>query len=104
MIGLCIIHLKKEERIKLYIQIKYIIIIIKNMKIFVQIASYRDPELVNTIVDMLDKAKRPKNLVLAIARQYAEEDGFDNLDKWRKDKRLWISLIMNPRGLVGQEI
>lgn len=60
------------------------------MKIFVQIASYRDPELVNTIIDMLDKAKRPKNLVLAIARQYADEDGFDNLDRWRKDKRFKI--------------
>jgi hypothetical protein len=60
------------------------------MKIFVQIASYRDPELVNTIEDMLAKAKKPKNLVLAIARQYANEDGFDNLDKWKKDKRFRI--------------
>ena len=60
------------------------------MKIFVQIASYRDPELVKTIEDILDKAKKPKNLVFAIARQYANEDGFDNLDKWRKDKRFKI--------------
>ena len=60
------------------------------MKIFVQIASYRDPELVKTIEDILDKAKKPKNLVFAIARQYADEDGFDNLDKWRKDKRFKI--------------
>jgi hypothetical protein len=49
------------------------------MKIFVQIASYRDPELVKTIEDILDKAKKPKNLVFAIARQYADEDGFDKL-------------------------
>lgn len=60
------------------------------MKIFVQIASYRDPELVKTLEDILDKAKKPKNLVFAIARQYANEDGFDNLDKWRKDKRFKI--------------
>jgi hypothetical protein len=60
------------------------------MKIFIQIASYRDPELVKTIEDILDKAKKPKNLVFAIARQYANEDGFDNLDKWRKDKRFKI--------------
>ena len=60
------------------------------MKIFVQIASYRDPELVKTIEDILDKAKKQKNLVFAIARQYADEDGFDNLDKWRKDKRFKI--------------
>ena len=60
------------------------------MKIFVQIASYRDPELVKTIKDMLANAKRPKNLVLGIARQFSESDGFDNLDKWRKDKRFKI--------------
>jgi len=60
------------------------------MKIFVQIASYRDPELVKTIEDMLDKAKNPKNLVFAIARQYSDEDGFDNLDKWKSDKRFKI--------------
>ena len=60
------------------------------MKIFVQIASYRDPELVKTIKDMLANAKRPKNLVLGIARQFKEEDGFDNLDEWRKDKRFKI--------------
>ena len=60
------------------------------MKIFVQIASYRDPELVKTIEDILDKAKKPNNLVFGIARQYSDEDGFDNLDKWRKDKRFKI--------------
>ena len=30
------------------------------MKIFVQIASYRDPQLVPTIKNMLENAKRPK--------------------------------------------
>ena len=41
-------------------------------KIFVQIASFRDPQLVPTIKDMLANAKKPENLVLGIARQYAE--------------------------------
>ncbi len=60
------------------------------MKIFVQIASYRDPQLVPTIENMLENAKKPKNLVIGIARQYSESDGFDNLDKYREDKRFRI--------------
>lgn len=60
------------------------------MKIFVQIASYRDPQLVPTIKDMLANAKRPKNLVLGISRQFSESDGFDNLDEFRSDKRFKI--------------
>jgi hypothetical protein len=59
-------------------------------KIFVQIASYRDPQLIPTIKDMLANAKKPKNLVFSIARQFHEEDGFDNLDEFRKDKRFKI--------------
>ena len=62
----------------------------KAQKIFVQIASYRDPELVNTIEDMIKNAKRPQNLVLGICRQYHHEDEFDNLDKYRDDKRFRI--------------
>ena len=61
-----------------------------NNKIFIQIASYRDPQLVPTIKDALEKAKKPKNLVFGIARQFKEEDGFDNVDEWRKDKRFRI--------------
>jgi hypothetical protein len=60
------------------------------MKIFIQIASYRDPQLIPTIKDMLENAKKPKNLVFAIARQYSETDGFDNLDEYRNDKRFKI--------------
>ena len=36
----------------------------KKGKIFIQIASYRDPQLVPTIKDCIEKAKNPKNLVL----------------------------------------
>ena len=66
----------------------------KPQTIFVQIAAYRDPELVKTIEDMLDNAKRPQNLVLGICRQYHPEDGFDNLDKYRDDKRFRISDVL----------
>ena len=65
---------------------------IKNMnnKIFVQIASYRDPELIPTIEDLLDKAAFPENLVIAIAWQHADEDEWDNLDKYKNDPRFKI--------------
>ena len=59
-------------------------------KIFVQIASYRDPQLVPTIDDMIQNAKNPENLVLGICRQYSKDDGFDNLDKWKDDDRFKI--------------
>ena len=59
-------------------------------KIFVQIASYRDYLLESTIEDMISNAKNPKNLVIAVARQYHPDDKFDTLDKWRKDKRFKI--------------
>ena len=51
--------------------------------IFVQIASYRDPELEKTVEDMIKNAKRPKNLRIGICRQYHPDDKFDTLDKWR---------------------
>ena len=46
--------------------------------IFVQIASYRDPDLLNTLKDILDKAKDPKNLRFGIAWQHTSEDEWDN--------------------------
>jgi hypothetical protein len=60
------------------------------MKIFVQIASYRDPELEKTVKDMITNAKKPNNLRIGICRQYHPEDGFDTLDDYRKDKRFRI--------------
>ena len=57
------------------------------MKIFVQIASYRDPQLVPTIKSMLENAKRPKNLVIGVCRQYHPDDKFDSLDEYKNDKR-----------------
>ena len=70
------------------------------MKIFVQIASYRDPQLIPTIKDMLEKAKNPKNLILSIARQFHPEDGFDDLSEYENDKR--FKNTHNPLELIVQ--
>ena len=59
-------------------------------KIFIQIASYRDPQLVPTIKDCLDNATHPDNLVFGICRQFNPEDGFDNLDEYHDDDRFRI--------------
>jgi hypothetical protein len=56
-------------------------------KIFVQIASYRDPELIPTIKDCIDKAKHPENLVFAIGWQHDESE---NLDEFKNDNRFKI--------------
>ena len=61
----------------------------KKGKIFVQIASYRDPELIPTIEDMIKKAKKPKNLVFGICWQYDSSepiDMFDNNPQFRVSK------------------
>jgi glycosyltransferase involved in cell wall biosynthesis len=60
------------------------------MKIFIQVASYRDPQLLPTIKSAIENAKKPNNLVFGIARQFKEDDGFDNLDEYSKDKRFRI--------------
>ena len=43
-------------------------------KIFVQIASYRDPDIENTIRDMISKSDKPDNLIVAICDQYGPEN------------------------------
>jgi glycosyltransferase involved in cell wall biosynthesis len=63
------------------------------MKIFVQIAAYRDPQLIPTIKNMLENAKRPKNLRFAIARQFHPDDKFDELTEYEKDSRFRIMNI-----------
>jgi hypothetical protein len=57
--------------------------------IFVQIASFRDPQLNPTLEDLISKAKYPKKLRIGICNQYNENDEF-NLDHYRKDKRFRI--------------
>lgn len=58
--------------------------------IFIQIASYRDPQLIPTIEDCLRNANNPQNLRFGIARQFKDTDGFDNLDCYRNDPRFRI--------------
>jgi hypothetical protein len=58
--------------------------------IFVQIASYRDPQLVPTLKDMLNKAKNPENLRIGIAWQHKKEDEWDNLNDFKEDHRFRI--------------
>lgn len=61
-----------------------------NGKIFIQIASYRDPELLPTLRDCIEKAHKPKNLVFSICWQHSKEDEWDNLDEFKNDKRFKI--------------
>ena len=56
-------------------------------KIFIQIASYKDPQLIPTIDDCLDKAKYPENLKFCIAWQH---DPKENIDKYINDPRFII--------------
>lgn len=56
-------------------------------KIFVQIASYRDPQLLPTLRDLLDKAKNPNNLHICVAWQHDKKDMWDNVDEFKNDGR-----------------
>lgn len=45
--------------------------------IFIQIASYRDPELIPTIKNMLENAKHPENLHIGICWQHGDDQPID---------------------------
>jgi hypothetical protein len=60
------------------------------MKIFIQIASYRDPELLPTIRDCINNSKNPENLIFGICRQFHEDDKFDDLSDYENDERFRI--------------
>ncbi len=53
-------------------------------RIFVQIASYRDPQLGPTLHDCLEKSRHPENLTFGICCQWDSED---NLDRYWRDPR-----------------
>jgi hypothetical protein len=57
------------------------------MKIFVQIASYRDPELLPTIRDCISKAKHPENLTFGICWQRDENE---SMEEFTNDPRFKI--------------
>jgi hypothetical protein len=64
-------------------------------KIYISIASYRDPQLLPTLRDCVANADNPENLVFGIAWQHAEEDTWDNLDEFKNDPRFRIIDIIH---------
>jgi len=58
--------------------------------IFIQIASYRDPQLLLTIEDMIAKAKFPDNLRIGICWQHNDKDIWPDVDKYKNDSRFRI--------------
>jgi len=61
--------------------------------IFIQIASYRDPQLKLTLDDCIKNSKYPKNLVFGITNQYHPDDEF-NIDEYQQDKRFRIENVL----------
>jgi hypothetical protein len=70
-------------------------------RILIHLPAYREPELVPTIKSALENAEFPERLVFGICRQYNPEDGFDNVDEFRDDKRFKIKDIpyLEAKGL-----
>ena len=50
--------------------------------IFVQIAAFRDKELIPTLTDLFDKANEPENLHVCVCWQHSEEDVWDKIDNF----------------------
>tara|TARA_R110000782_G_scaffold149361_1_gene242020 strand:+ start:212 stop:1438 length:1227 start_codon:yes stop_codon:yes gene_type:complete len=67
--------------------------------IFIQIASYRDPELIPTIDNLLNNADSPERLTICIAHQHSKEDKWDTLEKYSKDGRFIIIDIPHEESL-----
>jgi len=63
-------------------------------RIFVQIASYRDAELIPTIKHMMENAVHPENLRFSIVRQYHPDDKFDDLSEYENDARFRIVNVL----------
>ena len=70
-------------------------------RILIHLPAYREPELVPTIKSALENAEFPERLVFGICRQFNPEDGFDNVDEFRNDKRFKIKDIpyLEAKGL-----
>jgi len=62
----------------------------KTNTIFIQIASYRDPQLLSTLKDCIAKAKYPDNLRFGIAWQHSIEDSWDDISEFKNDSRFSI--------------
>ena len=69
--------------------------------IFIQLASYRDQQLIFTIENCIEKADNPDKLIFSIHHQYNTEDLFHkDIDKYRNDSRFRIidNLYSNSKG------
>ncbi len=55
--------------------------------IFIQIASYRDPELIKTLTDCVNNAHSPENLRFGICKQYCDTDTFNDMSEFENDPR-----------------
>jgi len=66
--------------------------------IFIQIASFRDPQLNPTLEDMINKSKYPQNLRIGICNQYNVEDEF-TLENYRNDDRFKIIDVLDVDSL-----
>jgi glycosyltransferase involved in cell wall biosynthesis len=63
------------------------------MSIFIQIASYRDPQLAPTIKNMLENALYPDNLRIGICNQYHPDDVF-HINEYKDDFRFRILNVL----------
>lgn len=62
-----------------------------NKTIFIQIASYRDPELPKTVIDCINQSKNPNRLRFGICRQFSLEDkDIDSISDFTFDYRFKI--------------
>ena len=62
----------------------------KGKSIFIQIASYRDPELKPTLKDLFDKADEPNTLHVCFCLLHREADALYTLDAWDEETRVKI--------------
>ena len=60
----------------------------KNNKIFISIASYRDKQLVPTVLDCINKAKNPNNLIFGINWQKDDSENISELNKYKNQLRI----------------
>jgi hypothetical protein len=69
--------------------------------IFIQIAAYRDPQLLPTLKDAISKAKYPENLRFGISWQHSPEDTWDTLDEYKDDPRfkIWDINYLDSEGV-----
>jgi hypothetical protein len=58
--------------------------------IYIQIAAYRDPELLNTLRSCINNADNSENLRFGIAWQHSYDDEWDTLDEFIEDSRFRI--------------